>query len=61
VTCAKPFEPTLACAVPRTGHAEVLVPVLAGKEEVDRDGYVTSDELLMQVEARLAQRVTSAT
>ena len=42
-------------------RAELLASVLAAKAEADRDGYLTGDELLTRVEARLAQRASSAT
>jgi putative addiction module CopG family antidote len=42
-------------------RAQLLASVLAAKAEADRDGYLTGDELLTRVEARLAQRASSAT
>jgi putative addiction module CopG family antidote len=42
-------------------RAELLASVLAAKEEADRDGYLTGDELLTRVEARLTQRASSTT
>ena len=38
-----------------TARAALLASVLAAEEEGDRDGYVTSDELLERVEARLGR------
>ena len=42
------------------GRSELLASVLAAKEEADRNGYLTGGELLTRVEARLAQRASSA-
>jgi putative addiction module CopG family antidote len=41
-------------------RAELLASVLAAREEADRDGYVTGDELLARVEARLVRRAAPA-
>lgn len=41
-------------------RAELLASVLAAQEEGDSEGYLTGDDLLAQVEARLARRVTPA-
>jgi len=41
-------------------RAELLTSVLAAQEEGDRDGYLTGDDLLARVEARLAGRAASA-
>ena len=37
-------------------RAELLASVLAAEEEADRDGYLTADDMMARVEARLAQR-----
>jgi putative addiction module CopG family antidote len=37
-------------------RAELLASVLAAEEEADRDGYLTADEMIARVEARLAKR-----
>ena len=39
-------------------RAELLASVLAAEEEADRDGYLTVDDMMARVEARLAQRRT---
>ena len=39
--------------------AELLESVLAAQEEADRDGYLTGDDLLARVEARLARSAAS--
>ena len=36
-------------------RAELLASVYSAREEGDRDGYVTADELTIRVKARLAQ------
>ena len=41
-------------------RAELLASVLAAKEEAERDGYVSGDEMLARVEARLARRTAAA-
>lgn len=41
-------------------RAALLASVLAAQEEGDRDGYLTGDDLLARVEARLAGRDASA-
>jgi putative addiction module CopG family antidote len=41
-------------------RAELLASVLAAQEEGDRIGYVTGDEVLARVEARLARRAAPA-
>jgi len=41
-------------------RAELLASVLAAQAEGDRDGYLTGDDLLARVEARLARRTVSA-
>ena len=40
-------------------RAELLASVLAAKEEADRDGYLTADDMMARVEARLADRRTA--
>jgi len=37
-------------------RAELLASVLAAEAEADRDGYLTADEVIARVEARLARR-----
>ena len=37
-------------------RAELLDSVLAAEAEADRDGYLTADEMIARVEARLARR-----
>jgi antitoxin ParD1/3/4 len=37
-------------------RADLLASVLAAEEEADRDGYLTADDMMARVEARLAQR-----
>lgn len=37
-------------------RSALLTSVLAAEGEADRDGYLTADEMLARVEARLAQR-----
>ncbi|HEY3846802.1 MAG TPA: type II toxin-antitoxin system ParD family antitoxin [Acetobacteraceae bacterium] len=37
-------------------RAALLASVLAAEEEADRDGYLTADDMMARVEARLAQR-----
>lgn len=37
-------------------RADLLASVVAAEEEADRDGYLTADEMIARVEARLAQR-----
>jgi putative addiction module CopG family antidote len=41
-------------------RTELLASVLAAQEEGDRIGYVTGDEVLARVEARLARRAAPA-
>lgn len=41
-------------------RAELLASVLAAEEEADRDGYLTADEMMARVEARLARRRSTA-
>ncbi len=41
-------------------RADLLASVLAAQEEGDRVGYLTGDELLARVEARLARREAPA-
>jgi putative addiction module CopG family antidote len=40
-------------------RAELLASVLAAEEEADRDDYLTADDMMARVEARLAQRRTA--
>jgi Arc/MetJ-type ribon-helix-helix transcriptional regulator len=40
-------------------RAELLASVLAAKEEGDRDGYLTGDEVASRVRARIEQRGAS--
>ena len=42
-------------------RAELLVSVLAAKEESDRDGYLTGDEVAQRVRATIARRASAAT
>ena len=37
-------------------RARLLASVLAAEEEADRDGYLSADQLVERVEARLARR-----
>ena len=37
-------------------RAALLASVLAAEAEADRDGYLTADDMMARVEARLAQR-----
>jgi antitoxin ParD1/3/4 len=37
-------------------RAALLASVLAAEEEADRDGYLTADDMMARVEARLAHR-----
>jgi antitoxin ParD1/3/4 len=37
-------------------RARLLASVLAAEEEADRDGYLSADEMVERVEARLARR-----
>jgi putative addiction module CopG family antidote len=41
-------------------RAELLTSVLVAEEEADRDGYLTADEMMARVEARLARRRSAA-
>ena len=41
-------------------RAELLTSVLAAKEESDRDGYLTGDEVAAQVRATIARRASAA-
>ena len=41
-------------------RAELLASVRAAKEESDRDGYLTGDEVAERVRATIARRVTAA-
>jgi antitoxin ParD1/3/4 len=40
-------------------RADLLASVLAAEEEADRDGYLTADDMMARVEARLAKRRTA--
>jgi antitoxin ParD1/3/4 len=40
-------------------RAELLASVLAAKEEADRDGYLTGDEVAAQVRATIARRANA--
>ena len=42
-------------------RAELLASVLAAKEESDRDGYLTGDEVAERVRATIARRGNAAT
>ena len=41
-------------------RAELLASVLAAKEESDRDGYLTGDEVAERVRATIARRANTA-
>ena len=41
-------------------RAKLLASVLAAREEAERDGYLTGDELMDRVEALLARRTAAA-
>jgi Arc/MetJ-type ribon-helix-helix transcriptional regulator len=41
-------------------RAELLASILAAKEESDRDGYLTGDEVAARVRATIAQRTNAA-
>jgi Arc/MetJ-type ribon-helix-helix transcriptional regulator len=41
-------------------RAELPAPVLAARQEAERDGYLNGDDLLARVESRLAQRTAAA-
>jgi putative addiction module CopG family antidote len=41
-------------------RAELLASVLAAKEESDRGGYLTGDEVAAQVRATIARRASTA-
>jgi putative addiction module CopG family antidote len=41
-------------------RAELLVSVVAAKEESDRDGYLTGDEVAAQVQVTIARRANAA-
>jgi putative addiction module CopG family antidote len=41
-------------------RAELLASVLAAKEESDRDGYLTGDEVAERVRATIARRANAA-
>jgi putative addiction module CopG family antidote len=40
-------------------HAELLASVLAARDEGDRDGYLTGDEVAARVRATIARRSTT--
>jgi antitoxin ParD1/3/4 len=40
-------------------RAALLASVLAAEAEADRDGYLTADDMMARVEARLAERRTA--
>jgi putative addiction module CopG family antidote len=40
-------------------RAALLASVLAAEEEADRNGYLTADDMMARVEARLAERRTA--
>jgi putative addiction module CopG family antidote len=42
-------------------RAELLASVVAAKEEADRDGYLSGDEVMGQVRATIARRADAAT
>jgi putative addiction module CopG family antidote len=42
-------------------RTELLASVLAAKNESDRDGYLTGDEVAERVRATIARRATAAT
>ena len=42
-------------------RAELLASVLAAKEESNRDGYLTGDEVAERVRATIARRANAAT
>ena len=41
-------------------RAELLASVLAAKEEADRDGWLTGDEVIKRAEATIARRTGAA-
>ena len=41
-------------------RAELLASVLAAKEEADREGYLTGDEVAERVRATIARRANAA-
>ena len=42
-------------------RAELLASIIAAKDESDRDGYLTDDEVAERVRATIARRVNAAT
>lgn len=41
-------------------RAELLVSVLAARDEAERDGYLTSDDLIERVEARIVRSASAS-
>jgi len=42
-------------------RADLLASIIAAKDESDRDGYLTGDEVAERVRATIARRVNAAT